>query len=309
MALDPNRLPTPNFGDLWIGRIEDFRTPSGDPWTVFPQFDEQGWIRGRPLIPDSSWVAEGLGTVTRHGTWIVASPELLVLIDTSLGNGKDRPHSATIDQLHTDYLDRLAHMGVSTEAVDAVVTTHFHPDHVGWNTMLMDGRWEPTFPNATYYFATTDVEYWHPDSGTSPVGATIMTNVFTDSIAPILDSARAHLWAGSCAVSPEITLEPAPGHTPGNCLVTASSGTGDLAIFTGDIFHSAVQIVNPHWSNRFCEDQSASAQTRRAVLARAAETKATILPAHFGTGSGFTVVPDGDSYTISGWRDFDSSCD
>jgi len=309
MALEPDRLPAPNYGDLWIARVEDFQTLSGDPSTVFPQFDEQNWLRSKHLIPESSWAAAGSGTVTRHGTWIVATPALLVIIDTSLGNSKDRPHSATINHLQTDYLDRLAQLGVTPEAVDTVITTHFHPDHVGWNTMRGDSGWQPTFPNATYYFASTDVEYWRPGSGNKPVGAAIMENVYTDSVAPILESGKARLWAGSCKVSPEITLEPAPGHTPGNCVVKLSAGVGETAVFTGDIFHSAVQVANPHWSNRFCEDQSASAHTRRSILAWADENKATILPAHFGTGSGFTVIPNGQSYTISAWRDFESICD
>jgi glyoxylase-like metal-dependent hydrolase (beta-lactamase superfamily II) len=29
--------------------------------------------------------------------------------------------------------------------VDAVVCTHMHVDHVGWNTMLVDRQWVPTF--------------------------------------------------------------------------------------------------------------------------------------------------------------------
>jgi hypothetical protein len=34
-----------------------------------------------------------------------------------------------------------------------VVCTHLHVDHVGWNTMLENGKWTPTFPKARYLFA------------------------------------------------------------------------------------------------------------------------------------------------------------
>ena len=33
-------------------------------------------------------------------------------------------------------------------------------DHVGWNTILQDGRWLPTFPNAKYLFAREEFEHW-----------------------------------------------------------------------------------------------------------------------------------------------------
>ena len=36
-----------------------------------------------------------------------------------------------------------------------VVCTHLHVDHVGWNTMLEDSAWVPTFPNARYLIGGT----------------------------------------------------------------------------------------------------------------------------------------------------------
>jgi glyoxylase-like metal-dependent hydrolase (beta-lactamase superfamily II) len=45
-----------------------------------------------------------------------------------------------------DFLGGLARVGVRPEDVDVVVNTHVHGDHVGWNTVGVDGGWEPTFP-------------------------------------------------------------------------------------------------------------------------------------------------------------------
>ena len=53
--------------------------------------------------------------------------------------------------------------------VDFVVCTHLHPDHVGWNTMLVDGRWVPTFPNARYIFSARDWE-WLDKAPVTPLG-------------------------------------------------------------------------------------------------------------------------------------------
>lgn len=306
MILHSGGMHRPNFGDFWIGRIEDFKTPGGDPADTFPQYDEEGWRRGSRLIPDSSWATTGAGTVTRHGTWIIVADARVILIDTSLGNRKRRPRSPSIDNLETDYLDRLLSLNLVPESVDAVVITHLHPDHVGWNTVFDDGAWRPAFPNATYYLPLPDLEFWRPESAAEPVGRTIMENVFADSVAPVLEHSKTHVWSYACEVAPGVVLEPAPGHTPGTSVVKLRTADGELAAFIGDILHSPVQIHNPHWSHRFCEDQSASADSRRAVLNWASQTRAVVLAAHFGANCGFYVEASGSTYTISEWRPFAS---
>ena len=45
-----------------------------------------------------------------------------------------------LHQLHNPYLERLAAAGVEPAAVDYVLITHLHSDHVGWNTRQVDGR-------------------------------------------------------------------------------------------------------------------------------------------------------------------------
>ncbi len=47
---------------------------------------------------------------------------------------------------------RVAHAGAGPDQVTHVVLTHLHTDHVGWNTVLADGRWMPTFPHSRYIF-------------------------------------------------------------------------------------------------------------------------------------------------------------
>jgi glyoxylase-like metal-dependent hydrolase (beta-lactamase superfamily II) len=78
---------------------------------------------------------------------LVETPELRLVIDTCIGNDKPR-NLLNGNPLATPFLQRLAAVGWSRENVDAVVCTHLHVDHVGWNTMLVDGAWVPTFPRA-----------------------------------------------------------------------------------------------------------------------------------------------------------------
>jgi glyoxylase-like metal-dependent hydrolase (beta-lactamase superfamily II) len=66
-----------------------------------------------------------------------------------VGNDKQRTFPGW-DRLGTRFLDALAKAGYPRETIDIVLCTHLHADHIGWNTMLVAGRWEPTFPNAQY---------------------------------------------------------------------------------------------------------------------------------------------------------------
>ena len=80
---------------------------------------------------------------------LVEAPGLRLVVDTCIGN--DRPRSITGRQpLSTGFLQQLTDAGWAPESVDAVICTHLHVDHVGWNTMLEGDRWVPTVPNARY---------------------------------------------------------------------------------------------------------------------------------------------------------------
>ena len=97
--------------------------------------------------------------------------------------------------LNTDWLERLVASGIQPDEVDAVVCTHIHLDHVGWNTNLVNGEWLPTFPNATYYMNKTEYEFWNP-SETDQTGLEFNANVFDDSILPVFDRGLVELWDG-----------------------------------------------------------------------------------------------------------------
>ena len=79
-------------------------------------------------------------------SWVVEWAGQLFLIDTGIGNDKERAFNPLFHRLQTPFLQRLAAAGVQPEQVDHVLLTHLHADHVGWNTRLVDGEWRPTFP-------------------------------------------------------------------------------------------------------------------------------------------------------------------
>lgn len=76
-------------------------------------------------------------------------------MDPCNGNGRKRG-SPYFDDRDLPYLERLAAIGAPADTIDVVFCIHLHNDHCGWNTMLVDGRWVPTFPNAVYLFVDTE---------------------------------------------------------------------------------------------------------------------------------------------------------
>ncbi len=156
------------------------------------------------------------------------------------------------------FLEDFVERGFALDRVDTVLCTHMHVDHVGWNTRLVDGRWEPTFPNARYLFAEKEWQHWSREP--QEYGP-----VIEDSVQPIFDRGLADLVGETHRVTDEISLEPTPGHTPGHVSVHITS-RGEEAVITGDMIHHPCQIVHPQWSSSADVDPFAAATTREHFL-------------------------------------------
>jgi glyoxylase-like metal-dependent hydrolase (beta-lactamase superfamily II) len=234
-------------------------------------------------------------------SWLIEADGLRILFDTGAGNGKSRPALPIFGDMNTNFLGSLESGGVCASSIDLVVCSHLHIDHVGWNTVLKDVRWVPTFSNAKYVFPAVDRDVWDPagEIYATMNGAAINANVFEDSVQPILDAGLADLVTDGHELTPGLILRAAPGHTPGHMLLDARAGA-DRALFTADIFHHPMEMIRPDWNSVFCENPTQASATRRAVLEDAAATQARIVPAHFaGTHSTF-VTRDGHGYRPAG---------
>jgi len=201
-----------------------------------------------------------------------------ILIDTCNGNHKTRT-IAFAHMLDTPWLERLAAAGFAPEDIDLVLCTHLHGDHVGWNTRLRDGRWVPTFPNARYVFTRPDVEFFG-QHGEQPFHG----EAYADSVLPIIEAGQAHIVETDHSVYMELEegvwLSPAPGHSPGSCLIHARSAAAQ-GIFSGDLFHHPVELVRPAMPFFADHDPVLTAETRTRVFEAYADTGVRFFPAHF----------------------------
>lgn len=219
---------------------------------------------------------------------LVEAPGLRLVVDTCIGNDKAR-NMLGKRALATPFLQHLADAGWSRESVDAVVCTHLHVDHVGWNTMLVDGAWVPTFPNARYLIGKQELAHW------SAVEDAEQQVILSDSVQPILDAGLAELVEMDHRISPELRLAPSTGHTPGHVSVMIESN-GESAVITGDMTHHPCQMAHPDWSPPFDTDPKAAAATRARMFAEWADQPILVIGTHYAAPTAGHVKRDGEAF-------------
>ncbi|MET9486647.1 MBL fold metallo-hydrolase [Nocardia sp. NPDC006630] len=293
------------LGDVTITRVmEYFGSVEMSPATFFPESPDTAWRQHQSWLAPDFLDSETNGCRSALQTWVLRSEGKTILIDTGAGNHKERPYAPVWGHLNTDFLGNLARAGIAPEDVDVVVNTHLHVDHVGWNTRLRDRTWVPTFPNATYLMPRADFDFWNPANGHKTVFGRGNQNVFEDSVAPVHEDGRTVLWENSYRIDGNLTLDLAPGHTPGSSVVTLESG-GDRALFVGDLLHTPLQFIEPDINSCFCEDPVQASATRRRLLGWAAEQHALVLPAHLAGHGAAEVAREDGRFVIKEWAPFD----
>lgn len=215
-----------------------------------------------------------------------------IVVDTGMGNGRTRPAMPTWQNLNTDYLERLT-KAFRPEAVDYMLCTHFHSDHVGWNTYLMDDKWLPTFPNAQYIFCEDEFNYWK-DKPAQEFADDLMG--VEESVMPIYEAGLAKLVPADYRVNSEISLLPTPGHTPGHVSVLIES-EGQRAVISGDALHHPCQIAHPEWNGPEEVSEQAN-KTRRALLERFADTETLFIGSHFADPVAGKIKREGRGFRL-----------
>lgn len=275
-------------GDFRIRQIPELEQTFLPMAELFPRADPAEIQEMLPRLEPWCVDAQGHALIVVQ-TYLVETDRHRILIDTCVGCDKTNER---FPQWHgrTDraWLDRLSAAGVQPESVTHVLCTHLHSDHSGWNTRLLDGRWVPTFPNARYVFARTEVEHCERAEAT----------IYAENVLPVIAAGRADLVESDHQIEDGIWLEPTPGHTPGHVAVHLES-RGRHAVMWGDLLHSPAQCIRPDWAcfrDTSADDSTAS---RRRVLTACAEHRRLVLPAHFPLPSTGYVEADGAAWKFT----------
>lgn len=285
MKLDPALV----LGDIAIQLIHETTIPYFYPLKFFPGLTQElldenlHW-----LAPHAYDRSTGKMILSSH-SYLVTTRHHRILIDTCVGNHKERPMREHNMQSSDDYIRNLKALGLSVNDIDFVLCSHLHYDHVGWNTRLENGRWIPTFPNARYVFARREYEHWSERHARQPIAA------MTDSILPILEAGRAELVSNDHMVCDHVQLQPTPGHTVDHCAIRVANASGE-ALFTGDLTHTPLQLRYPELSARADFDQTLASQTRRQFFERSIANNAHVCTMHYPTPSYGQLERWGDGF-------------
>ena len=279
------------LGDLSVHRIVEMEIPFADPYEFLPGLTPAVLESNRLWMQEAGAIDSGNGRlVLCFQSYVVRTPHHTILIDSCVGNDKDRPTRPPWHMKKDDaWMRGLAAIGLTVADIDIVMCTHLHVDHVGWNTRLENGRWVPTFPRARYLFGAREYAYWAEQHAKTPIAC------IADSVLPIIEGKRADLVSSSHAVNDHVRLIPTPGHTPDHFAVELGRGS-TAAIVTGDLIHSPLQARYPALSMRADTDPAQGAATRRSFLERAAEERMMCCTAHFPSPSITRFTRWGDGF-------------
>ncbi len=278
------------IGNLRIMRAIEMIMPFNRQ-TFFPETTDAQWAPYRHWLEPNALDPATDELQFPMQSYVVRTSHHTILIDSCIGNDKERPNRPPWHYKSDDtYMRALAALEIAPEDIDFVMCTHLHTDHIGWNTKLENGRWVPTFPNARYVFSEKELAAWR-DVGHEKFART----PYEDSVLPIVEAGRAELVANDYALDDEVWLEPTPGHTPDHVAIALAS-KGESAIMCGDLMHSPVQCVHPEWVPWPDWDVELAKRTRREFLERYCDTDTLVCTAHFPLPSAGRIVREADGF-------------
>lgn len=198
----------------------------------------------------------------------------LILVDPCVGNHKQRSLPFW-NMLDTSWFDDFTAAGFSADEVKVVVHTHLHEDHIGWDTQLVDGVWQPTFTNAKHVYVGNELDWAKRDDRRTEQDA------FADSIEPVLNAGLGWEVDASAEVAPGVRLVSSPGHTPGHVSMTIDTGAEQLVV-SGDALHHQFQFSNPAIAEVADSDIPLAQQSRTELFDDWATSGAVVAGTHFG---------------------------
>jgi glyoxylase-like metal-dependent hydrolase (beta-lactamase superfamily II) len=226
---------------------------------------------------------------TPFTTLVVNTGKKLVLIDTGTG-GQIAPSAGVLR-------NNLAAAGIDPKAVDQIVISHFHPDHING---IKDKDNALIFPNAELMVPAPEWAYWMDDANLNAAPADLkitflnQRRIFSDIAKQVTQ------FQPGKEVAPGVVTLPAPGHTPGHTAFAIHSGDQSLLVLSDTAQHPAIFARHPDWQAAFDIDGAEAIATRKRIFDRAAADRMLVTGYHFPfpacghlikTATGYEHVP------------------
>jgi glyoxylase-like metal-dependent hydrolase (beta-lactamase superfamily II) len=237
----------------------------------------------KQAMSDAFMPAEKLATP--FTTILVNTGRQLILLDTGTGG--------QIASTAGSFGENLKAAGIDPHAVDKIVISHFHPDHINGIKTKDNGL---IFPNAEIMVPEAEWAFWTDDANmrAAPDGLKIafhnVRRIFNDIAKDVTR------YAGGRVIAPGVETVSAPGHTPGHTVFALQSGNDALMVLGDTTQHPALFARNPDWQPQFDIDGPAAVDTRKKLLDRAAADRMLVTGYHFPFPACGHIVKRGAGY-------------
>jgi glyoxylase-like metal-dependent hydrolase (beta-lactamase superfamily II) len=271
-----------------LGDAEIFAVTDG----AVPRPLDEGFVRNAPFEAVQAALAEA-GLPADHirnpfTPFVVVAENRRFLFDA--GFADNGPEGTGL--LHAN----MAKAGLDPAAIDVVLMSHLHGDHVN-GLRRRDGSL--VYPDATLYVPVPEYRYWMDAERMAALpeaqqgGFRAVQRVLAD-----YPEDRLVLFEPGERLEDRFESVASFGHSPGHTAFVMGEGEtsftylGDVALFP------ALFVRNPDWSVQFDMDPDAARAVRQALLARAAASGGLVGGYHFPLPSLGRITAEGDGYAL-----------
>jgi glyoxylase-like metal-dependent hydrolase (beta-lactamase superfamily II) len=223
---------------------------------------------------------------------VVNTGSKLVVIDTGTGERNLEASKGAAGQFQRN----LAASGIDREAIDLVIISHFHGDHVN-GLLTADGR--RAFPNAEVAVPKVEWEFWMDDGEMTRASPGRMQDLFKNN-RRVFDSLGRNVtpYEWDKEVVPGITAVGTPGHSPGHTSFIVASGSSTVYVQSDVTNVPFLFARNPGWHASFDQDPKMAEATRRKVYDMLSSERMLVQGFHFPFPGVAHVEKDGSGYRV-----------
>jgi glyoxylase-like metal-dependent hydrolase (beta-lactamase superfamily II) len=267
------------FGSGEVTVVSDGPLPLGNPKGTFIGASDDDI---KKMLTDNFLASDNI--VLEQNSPIVNTGEKLVLFDTGMGTAKNFGPTTGRQQ------KSMMEAGIKPEDIDAVVFSHAHVDHIGG---VVDEAGKVLFPNAQFYIAQSDFDYWTDEGKLGGAMKDFIVHA-RKNLMPVRD--RLVFFKDGQEILPGVQALAAPGHTVGHHIFMISS-EGKSFAFLGDLTHHQILLMEkPRMEFSYDTDPKQAADSRVKMLDMLAANRIAVLSYHYPWPGLGHVVKTGDGF-------------